>query len=382
MNLVIGHVVQTGPDAVHHVDIIRDTTTNIISTTYERRYEEQQPQQPAQPNINVVLRSLPDRAQEQDIHKTLEGMEASVDEVTLIRDRDTGESRKFAFVRFTSVGHAIQFVEKHYPHFYMGHHRVRVDYCNKDGTREDKIEWRCAKCGKFNDDSRRVCIECKAHFESSKSQKRSKETESMDINDGTRDVTHTANNMILLRNLDNLSSEESVFNAVRSFHGIRRVLLIKDKLTRMSCEFAFLDFVNVQAAVSAMAVLEGEGFSVDGSKPNVSYASPDSFLPAYASSEWAVPADVPDALWVYRDNQAYGAEYSLRIEQERAEKKAEEKRVAEERRVKEEEDKKERQKKPKDPLEDDLSAFYAGMDSILSSNDKSDSADIFSVPKV
>ena len=68
----------------------------------------------------------------------------------------------------------------------------------------------------------------------------------MDINDGTTDVTHTANNMILLRNLDNLSSEESVFNAVRAFPGIRRVLLIKDKLTRMSCEFAFLDFVNVQ----------------------------------------------------------------------------------------------------------------------------------------
>lgn len=114
-------------------------------------------------------------------------MEASVDEVTLIRDRNTGgwnpgifqrgaicipflryqqkekgssskeiiwnllaclfigESRKFAFVRFTSVGHAIQFVEKHYPHFYMGQCRVRVDYCHKDGGREDKIEWRCPR---------------------------------------------------------------------------------------------------------------------------------------------------------------------------------------------------------------------------------------------
>ena len=55
------------------------------------------------------------------------------------------------------MGHAIQFVEKHYPHFYMGHHRVRVDYCNKDGAREDKIEWRCAKVKKKTKESGFVC---------------------------------------------------------------------------------------------------------------------------------------------------------------------------------------------------------------------------------
>ncbi|KAI9319442.1 hypothetical protein BX666DRAFT_1835478, partial [Dichotomocladium elegans] len=122
------------------------------------RYDDQAA---SEPNINVVLRSLPDRAREEEIQKTLEEMEASVDEVTLIRDRDTGESRKFAFVRFTSVGHAIQFVEKHYPHFYMGRQRVRIDYCHKDGMREDKGEWRCTKCNNLNEESRRTCEECR-----------------------------------------------------------------------------------------------------------------------------------------------------------------------------------------------------------------------------
>ncbi|KAI9498474.1 hypothetical protein BDB00DRAFT_450183 [Zychaea mexicana] len=299
-----------------------------------------------QPNINVVLRSLPDRAQERDIYKTLENMTASVDEVTLIRDRDTGESRKFAFVRFTSVGHAVQFVEKHYPHFYMGHHRVRVDYCNKEGAKEDKIEWRCLKCGKFNNDSRPVCVECRAPFEGSKAQKRSKEIESMAINDGTKDVAHTSNNMILLRNLDNLSSEESIFYAVRSLPSLRRVLLIKDKLTRMSCGFAFVEFTSAQAAIDAMTTtLEKDGFKVDGCSPRVSYASPDSFLPAYASSEWAIAADVEDGLWIYRDGQAYAAECSVDVELERVEKRAEEKRMAEERKAREEEEKKERAKR-------------------------------------
>ena len=48
-------------------------------------------------------------------------------------------------MRFTSVGHAIQFVEKHYPNFQMNNHRVRVDYCNKEGAREDKNEWKCSE---------------------------------------------------------------------------------------------------------------------------------------------------------------------------------------------------------------------------------------------
>lgn len=68
----------------------------------------------------------------------------------------------------------------------------------------------------------------------------------MAINDGASDISQMASNMLLLQNLDHLSSEESIFNAVKEYQGVRRVLLIKDKLTRMSCEFAFVDFNSVQ----------------------------------------------------------------------------------------------------------------------------------------
>ena len=84
------------------------------------------------------------------------------------------------------------------------------------------------------------------YYIGSRAETLSKETETMNINDGTLDVTYTPTHMILLKNLDSLSSEESIFNAVRSLPGLRRVLLIKDKLTRMSCEFAFVDFFTAQ----------------------------------------------------------------------------------------------------------------------------------------
>jgi RNA recognition motif-containing protein len=72
-------------------------------------------------------------------------MEASIDDVSLIKDRDTGESRKFAFIRFTSVGHAIQFVDKNRS-FDMDSYRVRVDYCKKNKQDDERgEEWRCRK---------------------------------------------------------------------------------------------------------------------------------------------------------------------------------------------------------------------------------------------
>lgn len=71
-------------------------------------------------------------------------MTASIDDVSLIKDRDTGQSRKFAFIRFTSVGHAIQFVEKN-RNFDMDSYRVRVDYCKKNKQENEKEEWRCSK---------------------------------------------------------------------------------------------------------------------------------------------------------------------------------------------------------------------------------------------
>lgn len=78
---------------------------------------------------------------------------------------------------------------------------------------------------------------------------RTNETETIQINDGTRDVSTIPSNMLLIRQLDHLSTEESIFNAVSSFQGVARTLLIRDKMTRMSCEFAFIEFTSVQVRV-------------------------------------------------------------------------------------------------------------------------------------
>jgi hypothetical protein len=55
-----------------------------------------------------------------------------------------GESRKFAFVKFTSVGHAEEFVTKNYPFIYMDRQRVRIDFSRKEAKQEG-AGWRCVK---------------------------------------------------------------------------------------------------------------------------------------------------------------------------------------------------------------------------------------------
>lgn len=70
----------------------------------------------------------------------------------------------------------------------------------------------------------------------------------MAINDGSKDISYSPSNMLLVRQLDNLSSEESVYSAMAQFQGVHRVILIRDKLTKMSCEFTFIEFVNVQVS--------------------------------------------------------------------------------------------------------------------------------------
>lgn len=56
----------------------------------------------------------------------------------------SGESRRFAFVKFTSVGHAEQFVTKNYPFIYMDRQRVRIDFSRKE-VKQEGTGWRCLK---------------------------------------------------------------------------------------------------------------------------------------------------------------------------------------------------------------------------------------------
>lgn len=76
------------------------------------------------------------------------------------------------------------------------------------------------------------------------------------MNDGTRDIGNSQAPVLLFRGLDPLSGPQAIYQAMLSSSGpgtegakgMKRIILIKDKVTMASFGFAFVEFVDVQAS--------------------------------------------------------------------------------------------------------------------------------------
>jgi RNA-binding protein 5/10 len=71
-------------------------------------------------------------------------------------------------------------------------------------------------------------------------------------NDGTRDIGNTQSPLLLFRGLDPLSGPQAIAQAMKNSSGLgkegakgmRRIILIKDKVTLASWGFAFVEFID------------------------------------------------------------------------------------------------------------------------------------------
>ena len=78
----------------------------------------------------------------------------------------------------------------------------------------------------------------------------------MNMNDGTRDIGNTQAPVLLFRGLDPLSGPQTIAQAMKNSSGfgkegakgMKRIVLIKDKVTLASWGFAFVEFVDVQVS--------------------------------------------------------------------------------------------------------------------------------------
>lgn len=74
------------------------------------------------------------------------------------------------------------------------------------------------------------------------------------MNDGTRDIGNAQVPILLFRGLDPLSGPQAILQAMKGSSGLgkegakgmKRIILIKDKVTMASFGFAFVEFVDVQ----------------------------------------------------------------------------------------------------------------------------------------
>ncbi|KAF9476607.1 hypothetical protein BDN70DRAFT_882223 [Pholiota conissans] len=112
------------------------------------------------------------------------------------------------------------------------------------------------------------------------------------MNDGTRDIGNSQSAVLLFRGLDPLSGPQAIYQAMLSSSGpgkegakgMRRIILIKDKVTMASFCFAFVEFVDVQSASAVLAAtmsptIHPSGFRISDRPVAASFAHPYSFQP-------------------------------------------------------------------------------------------------------
>ncbi|KAE8443474.1 hypothetical protein EG329_001871 [Mollisiaceae sp. DMI_Dod_QoI] len=262
----------------------------------------------------------------------LEGLE----EVRLIKDKRTGQSRGFAFAQFLGISDARRFLDRYYPTVQLygptsadlagtnDPSKVRIAYSrdrdDRDKAGKGEDDWKCEVCYLPNFSHRTLCFRCNAPRTRATAHgvvvaQTNMSTFSGFATTGDSDVSPdgTASQFLLLRGLEPGVTEELLAKGVSKlcktkagtppsdFQGakkrqiasttndaslgakdgsLRRVLLVRDRKTNDSWRYGFAEFSTVEDAQAAMAKYKASDRFTISSKPVLlSYIHAGVFVP-------------------------------------------------------------------------------------------------------
>ncbi|KAH9921052.1 uncharacterized protein B0H18DRAFT_1022520 [Fomitopsis serialis] len=237
---------------------------------------------PSEPSPHVIFLGLDPDFTEADLQAYLSSNSCSVETVTIIRDRTTGLSKGFGFAQFTSIAHARAFVDPLFPF-------IQVPPPASHGASAAKAFYTALEAGvPAPPGGRRVKID----YSQSASPNERRGRGPMQSNEGMRDIGNTQAPVLLFRGLDPLSGPQAIAQAMKNAagpgkdgaKGMRRIILIKDKVTMASWGFAFVEFVDVQSASTVLGLtmspqIHPNGFRISDRPVAASFAHPESFQP-------------------------------------------------------------------------------------------------------
>lgn len=242
---------------------------------------------PSEASPHVIFLGLDPDFNEADLQAYLVGKKCPPETVTIIRDRSTGHSRGFGFAQFASIDHARAFVDPLFPF-------IDLPPPASHGATARAAFYKALEAGQQHN-GRRVKIDY------SQSASPAGRRGPLNTNDGTRDIGNTQGPVLLFRGLDPLSGPQAIAQAMKlssgpgkeGAKGMKRIILIKDKVTMASWGFAFVEFVDVQSAAAVLGAtmspqLHPSGFRISERPVAASFAHPESFQPI---SDFAIRDD-------------------------------------------------------------------------------------------
>ncbi|KAI9778278.1 MAG: hypothetical protein M1839_008303 [Geoglossum umbratile] len=299
-----------------------------------------------------------------------------LDAVRVIRDRNTGLSRQFAFCRFSTVLNSTAFLERNYPGIYLGgsrydrpgpynvagEARVRIAFSRERDDRDRPLrgeeEWKCRACGLPNYARRVECFRCQAlRTEVTATGHLTHNKPSHFTNSGDSDVSPDGvpSQFLLIRGLEPGVNEELLAKGIAKLYkvsggtspggtgntkkqgakiasttadtnlgakegSVKRVLLVKDRHTDESWRYGFAEFASAEDSQAALIKFNSlERFTISSKPVLVSYIHAGVFVPVYNSSDAVErftfsPLSNPSLKLAYWDEEAYVSELLLETE--------------------------------------------------------------------
>ena len=204
--------------------------------------------------------------------------------VTFNMDSVQGMSKSFGFAQFSSLGEAQRFLEPSFPYITLpppSHVSSATHSPDESRVRRVKIDYSQSA----NPDA---------------PPRRNGPRLIEGATDGTRDIGSAHVPIILLRNMDVSSTLETIAGALRgsegpgrqSARGMKRIILVKDRVSKISRGVAFVEFVDVQVcrASSLDAMLGSASFLQSASVVLANTMSPTLFPSGFRISDRPVAA--------------------------------------------------------------------------------------------
>ncbi|KAJ8930870.1 hypothetical protein NQ314_016290 [Rhamnusium bicolor] len=206
------------------------------------------------PNNTIMIRGLAQHITENDIRQDIIQCGLMPKDIRLIRKKDTGASRGFAFVEFATLGEAIRWMDiKQGVLMLQDQYRAIMQYSipkdmnssEKPPTHKASADWFCIKCGAQNFKRRDNCFKCHAS-----------RMESEEGGSGSDEICSYATKTIMMRNLDALTTEDSVMAVLNSIipdlvKSISAVCIGRDPLTSTSRGICYL---GTESTIDALAI--------------------------------------------------------------------------------------------------------------------------------
>ncbi|KAL2807688.1 hypothetical protein BJX63DRAFT_411528 [Aspergillus granulosus] len=322
-----------------------------------------------QESREVMMDGLPVDMTEEDISKELkdfyniEGLE----EVRVIRDRQTKLSRQLGFLRFRTLGSSRSFVERNFPSIYLcgpsaqddRGTKVRIAYSRE---REERAkaraegDWTCKMCSIVNYSTRQKCFRCQAPRPDAGPTGPPGIVAPKVYNNGDNDAApeNQPSQFLLFRGLETSVTEELLAKGVAKLYrpsnsdggqgtqkkgakvasttgdsnlgardgSIRRILLVRDRRSDESWRYGFAEFATIQDAQAAIVRLNSfEKFTISSKPVMVSYIHAGVFVPVMnptTSTERFTfsPLNNPAMKLMYWDEDAYVNELTVSSEPE------------------------------------------------------------------